>query len=123
MYIDISTTQKCPSIPYLCLLMDALVSLKAAALYYLRFFYLLTKTYVLAISVPEAIPSICLKSWPKIKLHPHFWMGPRGSITVEFSYERGDMCYFAYLHSLQSFEILGKIILLFLLGCHISKET
>ena len=72
--VDIST-QKCPSIPYLCLLMDALVSLTAAALYYLRFFYLLTKTYVLAISVPEAIPSICLKSYPKIKLHPNFWIG------------------------------------------------
>ena len=39
------------------------------------FFYLLTKTYVLAISVPEAIPSICLKSYPKIKLHPNFWIG------------------------------------------------
>ena len=41
----------------------------------------------------------------------------RVSIMIQFSYERDDICYFAYIRA----KILGTIILLFLLGCHISK--
>ena len=54
------------------------------------------------------------KSEAKKSNHTAIVLCLRVFVKVKISYERGDMCYFAYIRAK---------VLLFLLGCHISKET